>query len=124
MSRRGVEHGLDQSAERRAVALQGTLEPKPLADRHDGHAVPAQIAAQQDDIARPDPRGRDFHPRPHPADAGRIDENAVRLAPIDHLRIAGDDPHADCPSRLGHRGHDAAKRLELQAFFENEAGIR
>ena len=27
---------------RRAVALQGTFEPQPLADRHDGHAVPAQ----------------------------------------------------------------------------------
>ena len=42
---------LDQSGQRGAIALQRPLEAEPLADRHDGHAVPAEVAAEEDRIA-------------------------------------------------------------------------
>ena len=94
---------------------------QPLADRHDRHAVPAEVAAQQDRVAGLDSGGRDFDALRHPADAGRVDENAVPLAAIDDLGVAGDDPHAGRPGGLGHRGHHAAERLHRQPFFEDEA---
>ena len=68
-----------------------------------------------------DPGGRDFHARRDPADAGRVDEDAVAFAAIDDLRVAGDDPHAGRSGGLGHRGHDAAERFHRQALFEDEA---
>ena len=121
MSASGGEHGLDQFGQRGAIALQRALETEPLADRHDRHAVPAEVAAQQDRVAGLDPGGRDLDALRHPADAGGVDEDAVALAAIDDLRVAGDDPHAGRPGGLGHRSHDAAKRFHRQPLFEDEA---
>ena len=88
------QHGFHQAGQRGAIALQGRLEAQPLADRHDGHAVPAQVAAEEHDVAGGHAPGRDVDARRHQADARRVDENAVPLAAIHHLGVAGDDLHA------------------------------
>ena len=63
-------------------------------------------------------------PARHHADTGRVDEDAVGLAAIDHLRVAGDDPHAHLFRRLLHRLHDAPDRLERRAFLEDQAATQ
>ena len=41
----GGEHGLDQPGQRSAIALQIALKSQSFAHGHNGHAVPAKIAA-------------------------------------------------------------------------------
>ncbi len=55
--------------------------------------------------------------RPMP-DGG--DEDAVALAAIDDLGIAGDERHAGLVAGLPHRGDDALQVGQRQSFFEDE----
>ena len=56
----GGKHGFDQSGQRGAIALEIALESQTFADRHDRHAVPAEIAANENRIAGLDRGGRNF----------------------------------------------------------------
>ena len=100
-------HGRHQAVQRRGVAADGGLEAEVLAQRHDGHAVVADRAADQDAVAGPRAVARDLHARGHHADAGGGDEDAVALALFDHLGVAGDHRHAGLARGRGHRLDDA-----------------
>ena len=63
------------------------------------------------------PGGRNLDARRHPTDACGVDENAVAFAVIDHLRVAGDDPHARRARGLGHRIDHTAKHIHRKALF-------
>jgi hypothetical protein len=92
-----------------------------LADGHDRHAVPADIAADQDGVARLNALGRDFLRVLKDADPGGVDEEAVAFAFIDDLGIAGDDLHAGLLRGLLHRGDDLPKGFHGQAFLNDVA---
>jgi hypothetical protein len=98
------------------------LEAEALALRHDRHAVVAQGAGDEDGVARPRPVAGDVHALRHHADAGGGDEDAVALALLHHLGVAGDDRHAGLARRLRHRVDDALEVGEREAFFQDEAG--
>ena len=66
--------------------------------------------------------GRNLDARRDHADAGRIDEDAVSFAALDHFRVAGDDAHARGRGRRGHRLHDAPQLIHRQPFLQDEAG--
>ena len=59
------------------------------------------------------------------ADAGGVDEEAVALAAVDHLGVAGDD-RARPPRRAAARidATTRQQRLHRQAFLEDEAGAQ
>ena len=86
-------------------------------------AMPWRPRSPLSRIASPgrDAGGRNFNPRRDPADASGVDEDAVALAAIDHLGVAGYDPHAGRSGGLGHRRDHAAERFHRQALFEDEA---
>jgi hypothetical protein len=57
----------------------------------------------------------------HHADAGGGDEDAVALALLDHLGVAGHHRHAGLARRRGHGFDDALQLGEREAFLEDEA---
>ncbi len=59
--------------------------------------------------------------RRHHADAGGGDEDAVALALLDHLGVAGDHRHAGLARGGGHRLDDALQVGQREAFLEDEA---
>jgi len=63
-----------------------------------------------------------FHPRRHDADAGRGDEDAVALAALDDLGIAGHHRHAGGFRGCRHALHDARQIGELEPLFDDEGG--
>ena len=65
--------------------------------------------------------GGDVEVGHHQADAGGIDENAVAVAAIDYLGVAGNDRHAHFAGGRRHRLDHAAERFHRQSFFEDEA---
>ncbi len=73
---------------------QCRLELQPFAHRHDGDAMRGDRAVDQHHVAGRTRARRDVDARRDHADARRVDEDAVPLAPVDHLRVAGDDRHA------------------------------
>jgi len=78
-------------------------------------------AAQEDDIAGAGPARRDLHTGGHRADPRGVDEDAVPLAPVDDLGVAGDDRHAHLAGRRAHRGGDAPEVLDRKSLLEDEA---
>ena len=110
--------------QRRAVAFDLRLELQALAHRHDRHAVPADIAGQQDHVAHAHARGRHHGVVLDEADAGGVDEQPVALAPVHHLGIARHEQHAGGRGRRLHRLHDALQHLHRQPLFEDEAGAQ
>ena len=97
----GSQHSGYQVVERGAVADDGQVELQSLTLAHHGHAVLADAAAQDYFIARPGVGARNVRPPFDQADPGGIDEQAVRLAAVDYLGIAGNDllrrPHQRFP---------------------------
>ena len=57
----------------------------------------------------------------HP-DPGGIDVDAVPLAAVDDLGIAGDDRHSALLRGGVHRLHDLPERLHRQALFQDKSG--
>ena len=54
------------------------------------------------------------------AHAARVDIDAVAMAPVHHLGVAGDEPHAGLARRLDHGSADAAQVIHGKALFQNE----
>ncbi len=85
--------------QRRRVRQDLGVERQVLALRHHRDPVVADAAADQDAVARPRPVGGDAHALGDDADAGGGDEDAVALAALDHLGVAGDDRRRRRPWR-------------------------
>ena len=94
--------------EGRGVALDAARERQALALAHDGDAVVAQRARDQDDIAGLAVCTAERHARGNLAHAGGVDVDAVGPAALDHLGVAGDDFDARLARRLGHGLHNLA----------------
>ena len=78
--------------QRRRIARRSSVSnSRPSRLRHDGHAVIADRAAENNEVARHARAGRQPDAVGHDADPGRVDENAVAFAPFHHLGVAGDD---------------------------------
>ena len=90
--------------------------------RHDGDAVIAHGAREQDRIAGPRTVARDLDPGRHDTDAGGVDEQAVGLAALDHLGVAGDDGDAGGARGFAHRAGNAIEIGERKALLDDEAG--
>ena len=56
----------------------------------------------------------------HQADAGSVDEQSIRAAPLHDLRITRNDLHSDVSSRLSQGLDDALQRPHGQTLLENE----
>ena len=54
------------------------------------------------------------------ADAGRVDEDAVALASVHDLGVAGDQLHPAAAAATLHRLDDPPQRLHRQAFFQDQ----
>ena len=90
----GFEQFQNNFVNGRGIAFDGALELQPFTHGHDGHAVPAQIAAHQHGVAGPDVPGCNDERVFDDADAGGVDEQAVALALVHDLGVTGDDLHA------------------------------
>ncbi len=119
-----VEAGFEQRERRcgdaRAVALDDGLEAERVARRHDCDAVPADVAAEDDGVARAHTRGQDGCARDDAAQARGIDEETVRVAAVHDLGIARHEPHAGRIGRRAHRFEEAPQHRERQALLDDE----
>ena len=107
--------------QRRAVAHDRRLEAEPFARGHDGDAVAADIAAQHHRVAGPHLLRRDRLAAPSTSPTpGGVDVEAVALAALDDLGVAGDEPHAGRRGRVAHRGDDAAQIVDRQTLLEDQ----
>ena len=70
----------------------------------------AQVAAQQQLIARANRRGVDRRRGLHRPDATGGDEYAVGFAPFHHLGVAGNDRELAGPGSRRHRDHQAPQQ--------------
>ena len=118
--RRGGQHIGYQVVQRRGVALQVGREVQSLAAAHNGDAVVAQRAGNQHLIARSALRAAQLYARGQRAHAARIDEHAIAMAAVHHLRVASHQRHAGLARHLGHRGADAAQIIDGKTLFQNE----
>ena len=118
----GAQQLADQAGDRRRIALDRALEFQSFAHRHDGHAMPAQIAVYENRVAGPDAARRDGQRMFDHADAGRVDEQPVTLALVHHLGVAGNDLHAGARGGPLHRGDDPPERVHGQPFLDDETG--
>jgi len=55
------------------------------------------------------------------ADPGRVDVDAVAVALLDDLRVAGDDAHAGLGGGGGHRTRGSVEVGDLESLLEHEA---
>jgi hypothetical protein len=78
--------------------------------------------ADEHRVAGLHPPGPELDARRHHSDARGCDREPVAAAPLDDLRIAGDDSHARPPRRRPHQGHDFHQVGDRKALFENEGG--
>src|SRR5664279_1895935 len=120
--RHGGHHVGDQAVERRGIRHDGGFEFEAGPVRHDGDAVIAHAAGDQDCIAGARALARNFNAGRHHADAGGVDEEAVGLAALDHLGVAGDDRDAGGARGCAHRTGDALEIGERKALFDDEPG--
>ena len=107
---------------RRRVRGQVGLDVELAAGQHDRHAVVADRPGHDDRVTGAgggDTEGQIVLDHPHP---GRIDVAAVRLAPLDHLGVAGDDLHPGRRRGGGHGRHDRGQVGDGEAFLQHEAG--
>ena len=118
----GAKHGSHQPVQGSTVAADGAFKFKAFPLRHDGHAVVADIATQNDLVARPRAVCRDVHAALNHADAGRGNEYLIALAAIHHLGVAGHKLYPACAAASTHRFHHPPQIVDGQAFFENESG--
>ena len=91
----GREEVRDEAVQSGRVALERRLEPQALAHRHDRDAVHGdrRRSARTTSPGRAR-RGEITTPGGDDPDARRVDEDAVALAAVHDLRVAGDDRHA------------------------------
>src|ERR1700756_2903443 len=115
-----VQHVGHEFMQGRAVALNHAFKLQVLALRQDGHAVIADVAAQNDLVAWTGAVRRDVYRLLHHPNSCRRDEDLVALAAVHHLGVAGDEFDASIFSRLAHGLHDAAQFLSGKTFFEDE----
>lgn len=114
------EHGLHQPAQGRAVALDLHAELQALAHTHDRHAVHADRAADDHDVAGDHPLRTEVDARRDQTDPGGVDEDAVAVTGVHDLGVAG--RHLDarrargCAQRVGHACDDR----DLHAFLQDE----
>lgn len=80
----------------------------------------AQGAAHQHCITGTNLRAAQVHALGESAHATRINIDAVAMAPVHHLGVAGDEPYAGLARRLGHGSADAAQVIHGKALFQNE----
>ena len=90
----GAQKLEDHIGHRGGIAFNRALEGQAFAHGHDRHAVPADIAADEDGVAGLHALGGDLLRVFEDADTGGVDEKAVAFALIDDLGVAGDDLHA------------------------------
>ena len=119
--RRRRQHLGDEMVERGGVAFEAGREAQGLAAAHDGNAVVAQRAGDQHLIAGPTLRAAQLHARRQRSHAARVDEHAVAMATVDHLRVARHQRHARLASALRHGGADALEVLDGEALLQHEA---
>ena len=68
------------------------------------------------------PRGEIVDAGRDQADAGGVDVDAVALAAVHDLGVAGDDRHARLCGRCLHRLHDPPEIFHRQPLFEDQPG--
>ena len=95
-------------------------EAQVLALGHDRHPVVAQGAAEQDGIAGLGPVAGDVDARGDHPQAGGGDEEAVRLAPLHHLGVAGHHRDAGLVGRPRHAFHHPGQVGQGKAFLQDE----
>ena len=83
--------------------------------------MPTDVAAQQEYVPRPHGLRSDVQVVLDDPDAGRVHEDAVRLAALDDLRVAGDDVHRGLARRVANRAEHALQRLEREPLLEDQA---
>ena len=88
---------------------------------HDGHAVVAQGAAQEDGVPRPGSVAGDLDALRHHAQAGGGDEDAVRLAALDDLGVARHHRHSRLVGGPRHALHQPRQIGQGEAFLQDEA---
>lgn len=129
----GVAHGVDiwaddsenagdEGIKGGAVRDDQAFELEALADAHDGHAVIAEGAGDEDGVAGLGAMGADLDAGAEDSDAGGVDVAAVAVAALDDLGVSGDDLDARCGRGLSHGGDDGGKLGERETFFKDEAG--
>ena len=104
------------------VAYQDRFKVQPLPDGHDGDTVVADGTGHKDAVAGPGGVDREAAPFRHRADPRGGDEDAVALAAVHDLGVAGDEGHAGFAAGVAHRIDDTPQIVQRQAFFEDERG--
>ena len=117
----GRQHVGDEMVERGGIAFKVGRERQRLAAAHDGDAVVAQRSSDQHLVARATPSAAQFHVRRQRSHAARVDEHAVAMATVDHLRVARHQRHARLAGALRHGGADALEVLDGEALLQHEA---
>ena len=85
-------------------------------------ASAADVAADEDGVAGLDALGRDTERVLQDANPGGIDKEAIALAFIHNLGIAGDDLDPGSLGGLLHGGGDFPQGLHRQPLFDDESG--
>jgi hypothetical protein len=81
--------------------------------------VHADRAGQQHRVARADLRRAEQQPGGHDPDPSGVQVDAVAMAAVDDLRVAGDDRHPGGAGRLAHRPGDDAQLGQGHALLED-----
>ena len=116
-----LEHGGHQSVQGSTVTGDGAFKFKAFPLRHDGHAVVADIATQNNLVARPRSVCGDIHALSNNADAGSGNEYLVALAAIHYLGVAGHKLYPGLCSCGAHGLHHPPQIVDSQPFFEDES---
>ena len=114
-------HRGDQAMQRSGIGDDGRFEAQALTLGHDRHAMIAERAGHQNDIAGQGIAPGQLISRRNNADARCRDEHTVALAALNHFRIAGHHRHTSLLGRRRHALHDARQIGELESFFKDEA---
>ena len=109
-----------RAVERSRIAEDVRLECESFSRRHDGDAVPADVAGQEHGVPGTDARGDNLERMLDEANARGVDEDPVAFSVVDDLRITRHDLRARGPSRRPHRVEHRAQRLDREALLENE----
>ena len=104
----------------RAIAFDHAFEFQVLALRQNGHAVIADVAAEDDFVSGLRAVGGDVDRPFDDANAGGRDEDFVALAAIHHLGVAGDQLHAGFFGGLRSSTRQSGAVLGGQPFFQDE----
>ena len=109
-----------RGGQRGAVGGDVRFDLEFVALEQDGAAVAADVAGNDDGIARFRAGAAHVHVIRDDPDAGGRDEHAVDLAFAGHLGVPGDDLHADFLAGLRHGFDDALEPCGLEPFLDDE----